>query len=177
MLVFVFSTPATSLHVTVVTAALAITSTLLVRPVGAVLCGPLAVLPGFVHQLGDVIASPGATLQASTASSRGGDHGLALAVVAGAVAVVIVVLTSSSRETRGRTSTGPAVAQHAGSSTAWPWPPATPPERAIHPPRAGADAHQGTPGEVEEHDGHHGGDTRGGTSSGGGRRVVGEGRA
>lgn len=65
--------------------------------------GTRAVLPGFVYQLGNVIASPNATLQASIASSNGGDYGMALAIVAGAVAVVIVVLMAFSRETRGRT--------------------------------------------------------------------------
>ena len=48
--------------------------------------------PGFVYQLGNLIASVNATLQASVASRYGGNYGLALAIVAGTVAVVIVIL-------------------------------------------------------------------------------------
>jgi MFS transporter, SHS family, lactate transporter len=64
--------------------------------------GTRAVLPGFVYQLGNVIASPNATIQAFIATSNHGNYGLALAVVAGSVAVIIIVLMSFSRETRGR---------------------------------------------------------------------------
>ena len=64
--------------------------------------GTRAVLPGFVYQLGNVIASPNATIQASLAKSFGGNYGLAMAIVAGTVAIVIVVLMSFSRETRGK---------------------------------------------------------------------------
>lgn len=64
--------------------------------------GTRAVLPGFVYQLGNVIASPNATMQALIAKSNGGNYGLALAIIAGAVAIIIVVLMSFSRETRGK---------------------------------------------------------------------------
>jgi SHS family lactate transporter-like MFS transporter len=64
--------------------------------------GTRAVLPGFVYQLGNVIASPNATIQAAIAQSTGGNYGIALAIVAGAVAVIIIVLMSFSRETRGK---------------------------------------------------------------------------
>ncbi len=64
--------------------------------------GTRAVLPGFVYQLGNVIAAPNATIQALIAKSNGGNYGLALAIVAGAVAIVIVVLMSFSKETRGK---------------------------------------------------------------------------
>jgi SHS family lactate transporter-like MFS transporter len=57
--------------------------------------------PGFVYQLGNLIASVNATLQATIAVSYGGDYALALAVVAGTVAVVIVVLTAVGTEAKG----------------------------------------------------------------------------
>src|ERR1700733_2433402 len=57
--------------------------------------------PGFVYQLGNLIASVNATLQATIAVSYGGDYALALAVVAGTVAVVIVILTAIGTEAKG----------------------------------------------------------------------------
>jgi len=57
--------------------------------------------PGFVYQLGNLIASVNATLQAGIAAHYGGNYGLALAVVAGSVAVVIAVLTSVGTEAKG----------------------------------------------------------------------------
>jgi SHS family lactate transporter-like MFS transporter len=57
--------------------------------------------PGFVYQLGNLIASVNATLQATIATSYGGDYALALAAVAGTVAVVIVVLTAIGTEAKG----------------------------------------------------------------------------
>ena len=57
--------------------------------------------PGFVYQLGNLLASVNATLQATIASWYGGNYGLALAVVAGAVAIVIAVLTAAGTEARG----------------------------------------------------------------------------
>ena len=64
--------------------------------------GTRAVLPGFVYQLGNVIASGNATLQAAIAMAFGANYGLAMALVAGSVAIVIVVLMSFSKETRGK---------------------------------------------------------------------------
>ena len=64
--------------------------------------GTRAVLPGFVYQLGNVIAAPNAIIQTSIATANHNNYGLALAVVAGSVAVIIIVLMSFSRETRGR---------------------------------------------------------------------------
>ncbi len=52
-----------------------------------------AVLPGFVYQLGNLLASVNATLQASIAQHHGHNYGLAMALVAGTVAIVITVLT------------------------------------------------------------------------------------
>src|ERR1700691_747453 len=57
--------------------------------------------PGFTYQLGNLIASVNATLQATIASHNGNNYGLALAVVAGTVAVAIAVLTAVGKEAKG----------------------------------------------------------------------------
>src|ERR1700749_3055261 len=57
--------------------------------------------PGFVYQLGNLLASVNATLQAGIAAHTGGNYGLALAVVAGSVAIVIAVLTAVGTEAKG----------------------------------------------------------------------------
>jgi MFS transporter, SHS family, lactate transporter len=57
--------------------------------------------PGFVYQLGNLIASVNATLQAAIAGHYGGDYAFALAVVAGTVAVVIAILTAVGVEAKG----------------------------------------------------------------------------
>jgi SHS family lactate transporter-like MFS transporter len=57
--------------------------------------------PGFVYQLGNLIASVNAPLQAGIAAHFGDDYALALAAVAGVVAIVIAVLTALGREARG----------------------------------------------------------------------------
>ena len=57
--------------------------------------------PGFVYQLGNLLASVNATLQAGIAAHYGGNYGLALAVVAGSVAVIIAVLTAVGTEAKG----------------------------------------------------------------------------
>lgn len=62
--------------------------------------GTRAILPGFVYQVGNVIASPNATLQAGIAQSTGGNYGLAMTIVAGTVAIVIAVMIFFGRETR-----------------------------------------------------------------------------
>ena len=61
-----------------------------------------AVLPGFVYQLGNLIASVNATLQAYIAESHGHNYGFAMAMVAGTVAIVISVLVFFGRDTRGQ---------------------------------------------------------------------------
>lgn len=63
--------------------------------------GARAVLPGFVYQLGNLIASVNATLQANIAERHNNDYALAMGIVAGVVAVLICVLVSFGRETRG----------------------------------------------------------------------------
>jgi SHS family lactate transporter-like MFS transporter len=57
--------------------------------------------PGFVYQLGNLLAAANATLQAEIAAHYGGDYGLGLALVAGTVAVIIVVLTAAGTEAKG----------------------------------------------------------------------------
>jgi MFS transporter, SHS family, lactate transporter len=50
--------------------------------------------PGFAYQLGNLLASANATLQAGFAANHGGNYGLALALVAAGAAVAIALLTS-----------------------------------------------------------------------------------
>jgi len=57
--------------------------------------------PGFTYQLGNLLASGNATLQAWIASSYGGDYAFALAVVAGVVAVCVAGLAWFGVEARG----------------------------------------------------------------------------
>ncbi len=57
--------------------------------------------PGFVYQLGNLIASVNAPLQASIAAHYGGNYAIALALVAGTVAVAIVILTAIGTEAKG----------------------------------------------------------------------------
>jgi SHS family lactate transporter-like MFS transporter len=57
--------------------------------------------PGFVYQLGNLIASVNATLQAGMAAHFGGNYGLALALVAGCFAIVIAMLTAVGDEAKG----------------------------------------------------------------------------
>ncbi|WP_155483901.1 MFS transporter, partial [Trabulsiella odontotermitis] len=65
-----------------------------------------AVLPGFVYQLGNLLASVNATLQAWIAENHDGNYGLAMALVAGIVAVLICVFVAFGRETQGGVITG-----------------------------------------------------------------------
>ena len=57
---------------------------------------PLArsLFPGFAYQLGNLIASKNAPIQAGIAEARGDDYGFALALTCGIVAVVIAVWTA-----------------------------------------------------------------------------------
>ncbi|KTT66982.1 sugar transporter [Pseudomonas oryzihabitans] len=65
-----------------------------------------AMLPGFVYQMGNLLASVNATLQAHIAAIHGGDYGLAMALVAGTVAVLIAVFAAFGKETRGMRISG-----------------------------------------------------------------------
>jgi SHS family lactate transporter-like MFS transporter len=57
--------------------------------------------PGLVYQLGNLLASANATIQAGIATHFGGNYSLALALVAGSVAIIIAVLTSLGDEAKG----------------------------------------------------------------------------
>ncbi len=57
--------------------------------------------PGLVYQLGNLLASANATIQAGIAVHFGGNYGLSLALVAGSVAIIIAVLTSLGVEAKG----------------------------------------------------------------------------
>jgi MFS transporter, SHS family, lactate transporter len=54
--------------------------------------------PGFAYQLGNLLASVNATLQAGFAQSHGGNYSLALTLVATGAAVAIIALTAMGRE-------------------------------------------------------------------------------
>jgi SHS family lactate transporter-like MFS transporter len=60
--------------------------------------GTRAVLPGFVYQLGNLLASVNATLQAEIALRNDGNYGLAMACVAGTVAVLIALFMFFGKE-------------------------------------------------------------------------------
>lgn len=64
--------------------------------------------PGFTYQLGNLLASGNATLQAWIAESHGHDYAFALAVVAAVVAVCVAVLSWFGVEHRGVRFGGPA---------------------------------------------------------------------
>lgn len=64
--------------------------------------GARAMLTGFVYQVGNVIASPNSTLQASWAEHLGGNFSLPMSVIAASVAVIIAVLVFFGKETRGK---------------------------------------------------------------------------
>jgi len=57
--------------------------------------------PGFTYQIGNLIASVNATLQAGLAAHYGGNYAFALALVAGVVAVTVIILTAFGSEARG----------------------------------------------------------------------------
>ncbi|HEY5107461.1 MAG TPA: MFS transporter [Caulobacteraceae bacterium] len=57
--------------------------------------------PGYVYQLGNLLASGAAVWQARLAESRHNDYGLALALFAGVAAVIIAALTFMGPERRG----------------------------------------------------------------------------
>jgi MFS transporter, SHS family, lactate transporter len=57
--------------------------------------------PGFVYQLGNLLASANATIQATIAAQSGNNYAVALAIVAGIVAIAIVVLISLGTEAKG----------------------------------------------------------------------------
>jgi len=60
-----------------------------------------ATFPGFVYQLGNLLAAVNLNIQVAIAESYRNDYGLAMAVVVGAVAVVIVAMVAFGPERRG----------------------------------------------------------------------------
>jgi len=57
--------------------------------------------PGFAYQLGNLLASVNATLQAGIAESHGNNYALAMASVCGVVAIAVALLAGLGREARG----------------------------------------------------------------------------
>jgi SHS family lactate transporter-like MFS transporter len=57
--------------------------------------------PGCAYQIGNLLASANATLQASIADANGGNYAFALAIVAALVAVVLACLTAFGGEAHG----------------------------------------------------------------------------
>ena len=57
--------------------------------------------PGFVYQLGNLLASVNATLQSGYAAAHGNDYATALALVAGAAAIAIALLVAFGVERHG----------------------------------------------------------------------------
>ena len=60
-----------------------------------------ATFPGFVYQLGNLLAAVNLNLQVAIAEAHGNDYGLAMAIVVGTVAVVIALMMTSGPERRG----------------------------------------------------------------------------
>ena len=60
-----------------------------------------ATFPGFVYQLGNLLAAVNLNLQVAIAEAHGNDYGMAMALVVGTVAVVIAVMAVIGREQRG----------------------------------------------------------------------------
>ncbi|MFM2486448.1 MFS transporter [Celerinatantimonas yamalensis] len=60
-----------------------------------------AVLPSFVYQTGNLLASVNATLQSHIAAAHGGNYGVAMAMVAGTMAILIAGFVAFGHETRG----------------------------------------------------------------------------
>jgi MFS transporter, SHS family, lactate transporter len=57
--------------------------------------------PGFAYQLGNLLASVNATLQAGIAEAHGNDYAMAMAIVCGVVAIAVALLAGLGREARG----------------------------------------------------------------------------
>jgi MFS transporter, SHS family, lactate transporter len=60
-----------------------------------------ATFPGFVYQLGNLLAAVNLNLQVAIAEAHGNDYGLAMAAVVGTVAVVIALMMAFGPERRG----------------------------------------------------------------------------
>jgi len=60
-----------------------------------------ATFPGFVYQLGNLLAAVNLNLQVAIAEAHGNDYGMAMAIVVGTVAVVITIMVAFGPERRG----------------------------------------------------------------------------
>src|ERR1700678_1987352 len=60
-----------------------------------------ATFPGFVYQLGNLLAAVNLNLQVAIAEAHGNDYGLAMAIIVGMVAVVIALMMAFGPERRG----------------------------------------------------------------------------
>ena len=60
-----------------------------------------ATFPGFIYQLGNLLAASNLNLQVAIAEANGNDYGLAMAIVVGTVALVIVAMVAFGPERRG----------------------------------------------------------------------------
>ncbi|MHB8477065.1 MAG: MFS transporter [Steroidobacteraceae bacterium] len=60
-----------------------------------------ATFPGFVYQLGNLLAASNLNLQVAIAEANGNNYGMAMAIVVGTVALVIVLLVALGPERRG----------------------------------------------------------------------------
>jgi SHS family lactate transporter-like MFS transporter len=60
-----------------------------------------ATFPGFVYQLGNLLAASNLNLQVAIAEAHGNDYGMAMATVVGTVSIVIVLLVALGPERRG----------------------------------------------------------------------------
>ncbi len=74
-----------------------------------------ATFPGFVYQLGNLLAAVNLNLQVAIAEAHGNDYGLAMAIVVGAVAVVITVLVGLGPERHGIAMSAAQARARAGS--------------------------------------------------------------
>jgi SHS family lactate transporter-like MFS transporter len=76
--------------------------------------------PGFVYQLGNLLAAVNLNLQVAIAEAHGNDYGLAMAIVVGTVAVVIALMMTSGPERRGISMSAAAEGEGAASRAAAP---------------------------------------------------------
>ena len=74
-----------------------------------------ATFPGFVYQLGNLLAAVNLNLQVAIAEAHGNDYGLAMAIVVGAVAVVISVMVGLGPERHGIAMSSAQARARAGS--------------------------------------------------------------
>src|SRR6202522_788792 len=79
-----------------------------------------ATFPGFVYQLGNLLAAVNLNLQVAIAEAHGNDYGLAMAIVVGTVAVIIALMMASGPERRGISMSAAGEGAAAGTGAAAP---------------------------------------------------------